>query len=172
MERVVEPYLGRNLTALHRRKYIALAKGLGSGMPVGAIMCKDEYDLFVPGEHGSTFGGNPVTCAAGYATLKYILDNDISDHVAEVGQYFTDGLKGLQQKHKLVSDVRGVGLLLALELSKDIAPTFLLSCLEKGLMVNQLQPNTLRFIPPLIISTQEIDEVIAILDEVLAGLLV
>ena len=149
---------------------IALAKGLGSGMPIGAIMCKKEFDVFVPGEHGSTFGGNPVTCAAGYATLKYIIDNDIPGHVAEVGKYFIGKLKELQRKHKLVSDVRGLGLLLALELNKDIAPTVLLSCLEKGLMVNQLKPNALRFIPPLIITKQEIDEVIAILDEVLGGL--
>ena len=149
---------------------MTLAKGLGSGVPIGAILAKDGASVFVPGEHGSTFGGNPLACAAAYATLKFILDNDIAGNVREVGQYLIDGLEGLKQKHQFITEVRGRGLLVAMEFNSDIAGSVLKACLEEGLLVNRLKPNALRFIPPLIIGKGEVDEALGILDKALSGI--
>lgn len=149
---------------------MTLAKGLGGGFPVGAILAKEKASVFVPGEHGSTFGGNPVTCAAAYATVKFILDNGIAQNAGKVGQYLIDRLKGLQSKFQFIADVRGCGLVIAMEFSRDIAGLLLTACLDRGLLVNKLKPNTLRFIPPLIIGTGEVDEAIGILDEALSSI--
>ncbi len=149
---------------------MTLAKGLGGGFPVGAILAKEKASVFVPGEHGSTFGGNPVTCAAAYATVKFILDNGIAQNAGKVGQYLIDRLKGLQSKFQFIADVRGCGLLIAMEFSRDIAGLLLTACLDRGLLVNRLKPNTLRFIPPLIIGTGEVDRAIGILDEALSSI--
>jgi len=147
---------------------MTLAKGLASGLPIGAILAKDKASVFKPGEHGSTFGGNPMVCAAGHATLKFILENDISGQVRNVSEYFIVGLENLKQKFNFVTDVRGRGLLLVMEFDSDIAQSALMVCLEKGLLVNRVKPNALRFMPPLIISQDEVDEAVAILDEALS----
>ena len=146
---------------------MTLAKGLASGLPIGAIMAKDGASVFTPGEHGSTFGGNPVTCAAGYATVKFVIDNDIPGNARRVGEYLMAGLKDLSQKHPVVTDVRGRGLLAAIEFSCDIAKSLVMACLERGLLVNQLKPNALRFMPPLTIGNKEVDEALGILDKAL-----
>jgi acetylornithine/N-succinyldiaminopimelate aminotransferase len=148
---------------------MTLAKGLGSGVPIGTIMVKDSANVFAPGEHGSTYGGNPLVCAAAYATLKYIIDNNVVDNVRKVGQYFTGRLEELKNKYSFITDVRGRGLLLAVEFDREIAADVLNSCLENGLLVNRVKPNALRFMPPLIIGNSEVDEAINILDKVLAA---
>ncbi len=147
---------------------MTLAKGLGSGVPIGAIMVKESANVFVPGDHGSTFGGNPLVCAAAYATLKYVIDNNIAGNVKKVGQYFIGRLEELKKKYSFVTDVRGRGLLLAIEFDREIADDLLKACLENGLLVNRLNPSALRFMPPLIIGNGEVDEAISILDKVLA----
>ncbi|MFC2002503.1 aspartate aminotransferase family protein [Chloroflexota bacterium] len=149
---------------------MTLAKGLASGMPIGALLAKDGASVFVPGEHGSTFGGNPVTCAAGYATVKFIIDNDITGNVRRVGEYLLAGLKGLSQKYQIITDVRGRGLLAAMEFSRDIAQSIVMTCLERGLLINQLKPNALRFMPPITIGNREVDEALGILDEALSSI--
>ncbi len=149
---------------------MTLAKGLGSGVPIGAILAKDRASVFTPGEHGSTFGGNPLACAAAYATLRFILDNDIAGNVRRVGQYLITGLESLRQKFQFITDVRGRGLLVAMEFSSDIAWSVAMACLDSGLLVNRLKPNALRFMPPLIICRDEIDEALGILDKVLSGI--
>ncbi|MDD4876635.1 MAG: aspartate aminotransferase family protein [Dehalococcoidales bacterium] len=149
---------------------MTLAKGLGSGVPIGAIMAKGEASVFVPGNHGSTFGGNPLACAAGYAVVKYIIDNNITENVKKAGNYFLDGLTGLKQKYDVVIDVRGRGLLAAVEFNNDIAKSVLTACLDEGLLINQLKPNALRFMPPLIITNGDIDEALGILDKVISNL--
>jgi len=149
---------------------MTLAKGLGSGVPIGAILAKDRADVFVPGEHGSTFGGNPLACAAAYATLKFILDNDVVRNVKEVGQYLRDRLEELKTKHQFITEVRGRGLLVAIEFDRDIGAEALKACLERGLLVNRVKPNALRFMPPLIIGKGEVDEAVGILDKALAGI--
>ena len=148
---------------------MTLAKGLGSGVPIGAIMVKDSANVFAPGEHGSTFGGNPLVCAAAYATLKYIIENRVADNAGKIGRYFAGRLEELKDKYTFVTDVRGRGLLLAIEFDREIAADVLGACLENGLLVNRLKPSALRFMPPLIIGHDEVDEAINILDRVLAA---
>jgi predicted acetylornithine/succinylornithine family transaminase len=149
---------------------MTLAKGLGSGVPIGAFMAKDNAAVFVPGEHGSTYGGNPLVCAAAYATLKFILENDIVGNVRKVGQYLMNRLEGLKGKHKSIKEVRGRGLLVAVEFNSDIAASVLAACLERGLLVNRVKPNALRFMPPLIIGKDEVDEAVNILAQALSSL--
>lgn len=148
---------------------MTLAKGLASGAPIGAILAKDSASVFSPGDHGSTFGGNPLACAAAYATVKYIIDHDIAGNVRKVGQYLIKGLESLKRKFQFITEVRGRGLLVALEFSSDIAETVLTACLERGLLVNRVKPNALRLMPPLIIDNEEVDEALGILDKALSG---
>ncbi|MBE9483039.1 MAG: acetylornithine transaminase [Chloroflexi bacterium] len=149
---------------------MTLAKGLASGIPIGAILAKDRASVFTPGEHGSTFGGNPLACAAGYATVKFILDSDISGNANRVGQYLIDGLESLKRKFQFITDVRGRGLLVALEFSNDISQSLVMACLDRGLLVNRLKPNALRFMPPLIIGNEEVDEALDILNAALSSI--
>ncbi len=149
---------------------MTLAKGLGSGVPIGTIMAKDRASVFVPGDHGSTFGGNPLVCAAAYATLKFIIDNDIAENVKRVGRHFIAGLEDLKKKFDFITDVRGRGLLLAMEFSSDIAQEVVTVCLDRGLLVNRLKPNALRFMPPLIIGKEEVNEALGILDKTLSSI--
>ncbi|MFH1032461.1 MAG: aspartate aminotransferase family protein [Chloroflexota bacterium] len=148
---------------------ITLAKGLGNGVPIGAFMAKQKASVFSPGEHGSTFGGNPLATAAAYATLKFVIENDIPGNVKKVGDYFLKGLSQLKQKFQFVTDVRGRGLLTAMEFNSDIGQKMLTACLERGLLVNRVKPNALRFMPPLIIGNKEVDEALEILDKALAN---
>jgi len=148
---------------------MTLAKGLGSGAPIGVILAKDSAAVFVPGEHGSTFGGNPLVCAAAYATLKFIIDNDIVGNVRKVGQYLKGKLEELKPKHQFITEVRGRGLLVAVEFNQDIGMEVLKACLERGLLVNRVKPNALRFMPPLIIGNAEVDEALGILDKALSS---
>jgi predicted acetylornithine/succinylornithine family transaminase len=149
---------------------VSLAKGLGGGVPIGAIMARESACALVPGEHGSTFGGNPLTCAAAYATVKYVIDNDVCRQARKAGQYFIDGLEGLRLKYDLVTEVRGRGLLLVMEFSRDAGGEMLTACLENGLLVNRVKPNALRFMPPLNIGIDDIDRALVILDRVLADI--
>lgn len=149
---------------------ITLAKGLGNGVPIGAFMAKQKASVFSPGEHGSTFGGNPLATAAAYATLKFVIENDIPGNVKKVGNYFLRGLNQLKQKFQFVTDVRGHGLLAAMEFNSDIGQKMLTTCLEDGLLVNRVKPNALRFMPPLIIGNKEVDEALGILEKALAGM--
>lgn len=148
---------------------ITLAKGIASGVAIGVIMAKEKASVFAPGEHGTTFGGNPLACAAGYAVTQYIIDKKVPDNADRMGRYMMEKLKELQIKHPFIKDVRGYGLLIAIEFDRDIAEAIMYACLEKGLVINFLKPNLLRVIPPLIITRAEIDEGIGILANVLAG---
>jgi acetylornithine/N-succinyldiaminopimelate aminotransferase len=148
---------------------MTLAKGMGGGVPIGAFLARDSASVFVPGEHGSTFGGNPLACAAAYATLKFVIENDVSDNAGRVGQYLLAGLEGLKQQYRFIADVRGRGLLLAIEFDKDIAQQLVMACLDRGLLVNRVKPNALRLMPPLIIGKEEADEALNILDDVLVA---
>ena len=92
---------------------MSLAKGLGGGVPIGAFMAKDEACAFEPGDHGSTFGGNALTCAAAYASTKYIIENDLAGNAAAMGEHMASGLADLQSKYSQIAEVRGMGLLWA-----------------------------------------------------------
>jgi len=149
---------------------ITLAKGLASGIPIGAVAAKENASVFALGEHGSTFGGNPVTSATAYAVLKYIIDKDIPAHVKKVGQYLMDALLALKNKYPFITEVRGRGLLVAVQFESDIAGDVLTASLEKGLLVNQVKPDAIRLIPPLIIGNKDADKAIGILDAVFSGI--
>ena len=147
---------------------MTLAKGLGGGVPIGAVLAKEKASVFSLGDHGSTYGGNPLTCAVGYAVMKYMLDYDVPGNARKMGQRLLDGLETLKSKFDFVAEARGRGLLVALEFKRDMAAKVLQDCLERGLLVNQPKPNILRFIPPLLVTEPEIDEALAILEEALA----
>ncbi|MBI2850424.1 MAG: aspartate aminotransferase family protein [Chloroflexi bacterium] len=149
---------------------MTLAKGLGSGVPVGAFMAKEKFCVFAAGEHGSTYGGNALTSAAAYATVKYIIDNDIAGNAKKVGEYLMKALILLKTKYPFITEVRGRGLLAAIEFNSDIGADLLTACLEGGLLVNRVKPNALRLMPPLIITNREVDEAIDILDKALSAL--
>jgi len=144
---------------------IALAKGLASGIPIGAILATDQASVFALGEHGSTFGGNPLACAAGYAVLDYIIAHDLSRHAREMGEALTSGLEGLKGQFSCITQVRGQALLLAVEFDRECARSVVDACLEKGLLVNKVKPNAIRLMPPLILTPADVDMALSILAE-------
>jgi acetylornithine/N-succinyldiaminopimelate aminotransferase len=148
---------------------MTLAKGMGSGVPIAAFLSKEHCSVFVPGDHGSTYGGNPLMCAVGYAVLKYILDKDVPGKARKVGQYLLEELKSLQKKYPFITDTRGNGMLAALEFNRELAQDVTMACLKEGLWINRVQPNTIRLMPALIIGKKEVDTAVKILDKVLAG---
>lgn len=148
---------------------MTLAKGLGSGVPIGAVLSRETASVFTYGEHGTTFGGNPLMCAASYAAVKYIIDNDIAGHARKMGVYFIEGLEKLKSKFPCIKGIRGTGLLLALVFQRDIAADLVTACLEEGLLINGVKPNAIRFMPPLTVEKKDIDNVINILDHILTG---
>jgi len=147
---------------------MSLAKGLGGGVPIGSFLAKENCSVFAPGDHGTTFGGNPLTCATAYAVFKYIVENDVADMAKEAGQYLLSGLKRLKAKYSFATDARGRGLLAALEFDRDIGQEVLTTCLQTGVLVNSVKPNAIRLMPPLTITNKEIDEGLARLDKALA----
>lgn len=147
---------------------ISLAKALGNGVPLGAILAKEEIAAcFVAGDHGTTFGGNPLATAAGLAASEILLADDFLAQVEATGNYFKKSLQTLQAKYpEKIADVRGLGLMLGCELTipaKEISSQLL----AKGVLVNTIGEHILRFVPPLIITTTEIDEFIKLFHDIL-----
>ncbi len=144
---------------------MTLAKGLGGGVPIGAFLAKEHASVFVPGDHGSTFGGNVLTCAAAHASTRYILDNDLPSQARKMGQRLRDGLESLRKNHEFISDVRGMGLLQALEFNSEMSPAVVAACNDLGLLLNPLRPVAIRLMPPLTVTEDEIDRALEILEE-------
>ncbi len=149
---------------------ITLAKGLGGGVPIGAFLSKDGCMALEPGDHGSTFGGNALTCAASYAAAKYLIDNDVPANAVAMGHRLMKGLEDLKSQFPSITEVRGNGLLLALDFSDDISGKVVSICNEEGLLLNGLKPNALRFMPPLTITADEVDEGVGLLEAALKRL--
>ena len=149
---------------------LTFAKGIGGGFPVAGFAVPERLaHVFKPGDHGGTFGGNPLACAAVYATLTTIKSEGLVDKVAEKGEYFKNELRKLQEKYPdKVTDVRGCGLMLGMEVAGEGKP-IVESCLANNVIVNCTAGNVIRIIPPLIISREEIDIVVAALDKALAA---
>lgn len=146
---------------------MTLAKALGNGFPVGAMLAKDKIARsFTPGNHASTFGGNPLAMSAALATLQIMLKENILENSRKVGEYFLAQLKKLKGKHSIIKDVRGKGLMLAVSLEVEVAE-IVQKCMQKGLLINSAGAKTLRFVPPLIITNKDVDQAIAILNEVM-----
>ena len=146
---------------------MTLAKGIASGVPLAAILAKEHCSVFTPGDHGSTFGGNPLATRAGYEVVRYIIDNGIPAKVADDGEYLAQRLAGFEDRLDLVSGSRGKGLMWAIALERDAAVEVVQGCLERGLIVNNVRPDAVRLLPPLTVSREELDEGLNILERVL-----
>lgn len=149
---------------------ITLAKGLGGGVPIGAFLSKTHCMSLEPGDHGSTFGGNPLVSAAAFACVSHIMDNNILNNVTNMGEKLVDCLKVLQSRFSCISEIRGKGLLIAVEFGEDIAGKVLALCNEEGVLFNLVKPNAIRIMPPLNISQHEINEGMARLEQALRKL--
>lgn len=149
---------------------MSLAKGLANGVPIGAMLTKDKFaGAFVPGAHASTFGGNPLAAAAAIAVLKTIEKEKVLENCQVIGGYLVNRLKELQKGFDFINDVRGMGLLIGMELSFD-AGDIVKKCIDKGLLINYTNGNVLRFIPPLIVTENEVDILVNTLDEIFMGI--
>ena len=144
---------------------VTLAKGIANGVPIGICIANKGLD-FDKGNHASTFGGNSLACAAANATIDFILKKKLVENAEKIGNYFIKKLNELKEKKAIIKEVRGKGLMVAIELNKEVNP-YVDKCLEKGLIVNNVTDTAMRFLPPLTIKEKEVDECIEILDEVL-----
>jgi predicted acetylornithine/succinylornithine family transaminase len=148
---------------------VTLAKGMGGGVPIGAVVAREELaTVFQPGSHGSTFAGNPLVCAAALAVIQAIKEEGLVERAAEMGAYFVARLRELAKTHPVITEVRGRGLMVAIELGVPSEPV-VAACLARGLLVNNVQPKAIRFVPPLIVERTDIDEAIAILGSALSA---
>ena len=146
---------------------MTLAKGLGGGVPIGAFLAKDRACAFDPGDHGSTFGGNPLATAAAHASTKYIIDKQISQHAKDMGAHMQSRLNELMSNHEFITEIRGMGLLWAVEFNSDMTPDVITASNEAGLLMNPMRPNAVRLMPPLTVSKEEIDEAVRRLETAL-----
>ena len=146
---------------------MTLAKALANGFPIGAMLAKESVvQAFGPGAHASTFGGTPIVTSAAVAVMKQLVSDKVVEKSREIGSYFIGRLNELKEKHATVIDVRGKGLHLGMKIDKEGAD-IVNACMEKGFLINCVQGNILRFIPPLIITKEDIDNLITCLDSVL-----
>ena len=147
---------------------MTLAKALAGGAPIGTMLATDRYAVaFTPGTHGSTFGGNPLVCAAALATVRTILEDGILNHTEEIGEYLLGELENLGKKYSFVKEVRGIGLMIGMSLDMPGAE-IVKKGHERGVLLNVTHDTVLRFVPPLVVTKQEINEMIGILDSILA----
>ena len=137
---------------------MTLAKGLGYGVPIGAFLSKAHCQALVPGDHGSTFGGNALTTAAAFAGTQYLIDKDIPGRVKEMEGHLLGALNGLKSRFSFISEVRGKGLLAAMDFDSNISGQVLANANEAGILLNAPRPHTVRFMPPLTVTKAEIDE--------------
>jgi acetylornithine/N-succinyldiaminopimelate aminotransferase len=147
---------------------ITMAKTLGGGVAIGAMMAKPEVAAsLVPGKHASTFGGNCLACAAGVATIETIEEGNLLQNAVEMGQYAQGKLRELKEKHSVIDHVRGIGLMIGIQLTRPGA-AIVSKCLDKGLRTNCTHDTVIRFMPPMIVTKEQIDEAVGIFDSVLA----
>ncbi|MBQ9234313.1 MAG: acetylornithine/succinylornithine family transaminase [Lachnospiraceae bacterium] len=146
---------------------VSMAKAMGGGMPIGAMCTSAKLALtFGPGAHGSTYAGNPVCCAASYAQIKEVIDNNLSDNSAKMGEYF----RGILAKLPHVKEVRGNGLMIGVEFDKDIATDVKYISADNGLLMTAVRPSVIRLVPPLNVTKEECDKAFEIIDKVVKEL--
>ena len=149
---------------------LTLAKALGGGVAIGAMGSTNRVmKSFVPGSHAATFGGNPLACAAALASLKVITSKGFLKKTSETGDYFFECLQNLARQHSIIKDIRGKGMMLAIELSKP-GNEVVLDCMKNGFLINCIQQNILRFLPPLNISLKDINTLMPVLSKSLIQL--
>jgi len=145
---------------------MTLAKGMGGGMPIGACLAKDAVaKAFGPGSHASTFGGNPLACAAALAVFRVLLEGPVLEQARRMGDYLGKGLSECKERHHVVRDVRGLGLLQGVEVEID-AKRVVSDCLRRGILINATGDHVMRFVPPLIITQTEIDRLLEVLSQI------
>lgn len=148
---------------------MSLAKALGNGLPIGAMLSTEALSsAFGPGSHASTFGGTPLVTAVSKAVLNSLLNDGWLEHCRNMGSYFMARLEELKKRHACIKEVRGLGLIIGVELDRPGAPV-LEACVQKGFLINCAQEKVLRFVPPLVVTKKEIDQLIEALDAVLDG---
>jgi acetylornithine/N-succinyldiaminopimelate aminotransferase len=148
---------------------MSLAKALGNGLPIGAMLSTEALSsAFGPGSHASTFGGTPLVTAVSKAVLNSLLNDGWLEHCRNMGGYFMARLEELKKRHACIKEVRGLGLIIGVELDRPGAPV-LEACVQKGFLINCAQERVLRFVPPLVVTKKEIDQLIEALDAVLGG---
>jgi acetylornithine/N-succinyldiaminopimelate aminotransferase len=149
-----------------------LAKPLAGGLPLGAMLCTEEASQGIhPGLHGTTFGGGPLACAVSIAVIDAMERMKLLEHIQHVGTYFKEQLQGLASKHRAVEEVRGLGLMLALEVkSADLAKQAVSKMLERRILINRTSETALRFLPPYTLGTEHVDVTVSALDEVFSEL--
>lgn len=146
---------------------MTVAKSLGGGVPIGAMLTTDDLAQHLgPGTHASTFGGNPLVCAAALAALEALEAEQLMANARKVGAYFRQRLEELQARHQAVREVRGLGLMIGVELDRDARP-FLLNALERGVIISCPKETVWRFLPPLVITEADVDRAVGVLDELL-----
>ncbi len=160
--------IGRTGTLFAHEQYgvapdiVCLAKGLGGGLPIGAILATEDYNLFEPGDHAATFGGNPLVCSGALTVLTELIDNDLLGRIKETSSYLGKKLEELNSSSEKIKEIRGKGLMIGIEIegsSSEVAA----SCREQGLIVGTAGTNVLRLVPPLIIGKMEVDEAMDVL---------
>jgi acetylornithine aminotransferase/acetylornithine/N-succinyldiaminopimelate aminotransferase len=147
-----------------------MAKGLAGGVPIGAMLAAPRADTFEPGDHGTTFGGNPIACAAGVATVKTIVEQHLVEHAAELGSYLAGKIDRLAAKYDFITQTRGIGLMRAFDLVEPRAQDIMDRAMERGLLITNAGPSTIRMVPPLILERSDVDEAMEKLDASLAAL--
>jgi acetylornithine/LysW-gamma-L-lysine aminotransferase len=148
---------------------MCLAKGIAGGIPMGLVLAKQEImDTMKLGEHSSTFGGSPIACAAGTATMEALIDDKLIDNAAKVGVHFKEGLNRLQEKHKIIRQVRGIGMMLGVELRFDVKD-ILFDGIRRGLLILYSGRNILRLLPPLVMDETTVSRVVDIIDIILTN---
>jgi len=148
-----------------------LAKALGGGFPIGALLAKEHVaSAFEPGDHGSTFGGNPLACAAALAAMEIILSENLVENSEKMGNYLVEKLTELAGKYSLIKEIRGKGLMVGIQLTSENAPEIKNKCFEKGYLVGSVGKNIIRLLPPLIVTKQDIDGFVDTLDGILSDI--
>jgi LysW-gamma-L-lysine/LysW-L-ornithine aminotransferase len=148
---------------------MCLAKGIAGGIPMGLVLAKQEImDTMKLGEHSSTFGGSPIACAAGTATMEALIDDKLIDNAAKMGVHFKEGLNRLQEKHKIIRQVRGIGMMLGVELRFDVKD-ILFDGIRRGVLILYSGRNILRLLPPLVMDETTVSRVVDIIDIILTN---
>lgn len=149
---------------------VCLAKGLAGGVPIGAILARDKLAAhLVPGDHGTTFGANPLAAAAGVATMRHILDEELPQRATQASERIRERIAAIEDRVPMVTGLRGLGLLLAITLAEDVSADVVVECRERGLLANNVRPNAVRLMPPLNVTDEEIDRACQIFEEAVAA---
>lgn len=147
---------------------VTMAKGLAGGVPIGGMLAGPRADLFAPGDHGTTFGGNPIACAAAVATIRTIKDNNLLENARKMGEYWHGKMLTLCAKYDFIDSPRGIGLMRAVNVKRDLAGKIVEKAMKHGVLLNALGGDTLRIVPPLVVSQSDLDEAAEKLDYTLA----